>query len=74
MLLLQEAALNAHTIANREGLAFARIAELEAGAAGAVGWFVASIMRFFDTEPMPAADTISKAQYRRYVAWMRVSR
>ena len=66
-----EAAQTAHLIATREHLPLARIAELEAGAAGAVSWFTASILRFFDTEAVAAANTITKTQFRRYIAWMR---
>jgi hypothetical protein len=43
-----EAAQTAHQIATREGLPLARIAELEVGAAGAVMWFAANILRFFE--------------------------
>lgn len=69
-----EAAQAAHLIATREHLPLARIAELEAGAAGAVTWFAASILRFFEAEAAAVADSLTNAQFRRYIAWMRFSR
>ena len=69
----QEAGYAAHLIATRESLPLARMAEIEAGAAGAVEWFAANILRFFDTE-MAAIGSITNAQFRRYIAWMRFSR
>ena len=69
-----EAAQTAHIIATREHLPLARIAELEAGAAGAVAWFTASIIRFFESEAAAVANSITKTQFRRYVAWMRFNR
>ena len=69
-----EAAQTAHHIATREGLPLARIAELEAGATGAVTWFAARIMRFFESEAAAVADSLTSAQFRRYIAWMRFNR
>lgn len=69
----REAAQNAHVIATREQLPLARMAEIEAGAANAVDWFAANILRFFETE-IATAEAISSAQFRRYVAWMRFTR
>jgi hypothetical protein len=69
-----EAAQTAHHIATREGLPLARIAELEVGATGAIGWFAANILRFFEAEAAAVADSITNAQFRRYIAWMRFSR
>ncbi|HSM95395.1 MAG TPA: hypothetical protein VLT91_05080 [Rhizomicrobium sp.] len=69
-----EAAQTAHLIATREHLPLARMAELEAGAAGAVAWFAASIMRFFESEAAAVADRLTHAQFRRYIAWMRFTR
>jgi hypothetical protein len=69
-----EAAQTAHQIATREGLPLARIAELEVGAAGAVTWFAANIMRFFEAEAAAVVDTLTNAQFRRYIAWMRFNR
>lgn len=66
----QEAGYAAHLIATREHLPLARIAEIEAGAAGAVGWFVAHLQNFFEAEAA-AIGSITKAQLRRYIAWMR---
>jgi hypothetical protein len=69
-----EAAQAAHLIATREHLPLARIAELEAGAAGAVTWFAASILRFFEAEAAAVAESLTSAQFRRYIAWMRLGR
>ncbi|MBS0273397.1 MAG: hypothetical protein JSR55_03135 [Proteobacteria bacterium] len=69
-----EAAQTAHQIATREHLPLARIAELEAGAAGAVTWFAANILRFFEAEAAAVADSLTSAQFRRYIAWMRFNR
>ncbi|HEY7976802.1 MAG TPA: hypothetical protein VID67_01300 [Rhizomicrobium sp.] len=69
----QEAGHTAHLIATREHLPLARIAEIEAGAAGAVEWFAANILRFFEAEAA-AISSITNAQFRRYIAWMRFSR
>jgi hypothetical protein len=68
-----EAAQTAHLIATRECLPLARIAELEAGAAGAVTWFAANILHFFESEAAAVADSITNTQFRRYIAWMRFS-
>ena len=70
----KEAPQNAHVIATREHLPLARMAEIEAGAANAVEWFAASILRFFEAEQPVTAEAISSAQFRRYVAWMRFNR
>jgi hypothetical protein len=70
----REAAKNAHVIAKREHLPLARVAEIEVGAANAVDWFAANILRFFEPEQPVTAEAISSAQFRRYVAWMRFSR
>jgi len=72
----QQAAMSAFTIARRERLPMARMAEVEAGVAGAADWFAANLTRFFAgnaAAPYPS-NTISNAQLRRYIAWMRGSR
>jgi len=68
----QQAAMSAFTIAKRERLPMARIAEVEAGD-GAADWFAANLTRFFSgNAPAPyPSNTISNAQLRRYIAWMR---
>ncbi|HEY2034287.1 MAG TPA: hypothetical protein VGH02_11430 [Rhizomicrobium sp.] len=68
----QEAGYAAHLIATRERLPLARMAEIEAGAAGAVEWFAANILRFFEAE-MAAIGSVTTKQLRRYIAWMRFS-
>ena len=59
----KEAAQNAHLIATREDLPFARMAEIEAGAANAVDWFASNIQRFFEPEQAVTAEAISSAQF-----------